>query len=81
VKEKADDGKVTQAKNTTPAARPSRPSMRFTALMMPTIQTMVTGSPRGPMLTASLTSGRAMVSIRKPHANARLATAIWAKSL
>jgi hypothetical protein len=71
---------VTPAKKTTPPARPSRPSIRLIALITPTNQSTVTGSASTPVGIVSI-HGRATPSMRKPQANAKQATPIWASSL
>ncbi len=71
---------VSAAKNTTPAANPSSPSIRFTALMIPTIHSTVTGNANTP-IDRSPSSGNPIASIRKPHAKANDAAAICAYSL
>ena len=54
---------VTQAKNTTPPARPSSPSMRLIALMIATIQSTVTATANTPMSRWPM-NGSAMASMR-----------------
>jgi len=51
--EKAKAASTAQVIREMPAAKPSSPSMRFTALVIPTIQSMVMGQASGPRGSAS----------------------------
>ena len=63
-----------------PPARPSRPSIRFTELTMPTIHSTVTGTAATPSCTWPRT-GRAMESTRMPASAVRVAITICSSSL
>lgn len=52
-----------EAMTPTPAARPSSPSMRFMAFVMPTIQTTVMTLPRTPSVTQRPVKGLVSPSI------------------
>ncbi len=71
---------VVTAMKATPPASPSRPSMRFIALMTPAIQSMVNGSASSPRLI-SPPNGLAMWSMRKPIQYMKAATANWTRNL
>jgi hypothetical protein len=57
---------VTHAKNATPPARPSSPSIRLIALMIATIHRTVIATPNTPM-SRSPKKGSLIASIRKPQ--------------
>ena len=67
------------ATSATPPARPSSPSMRFIALMTPTIQSSVNGRFAQPRLIGS-PKGLASTSKRNPSLNSRPATANWTRN-
>ena len=69
---------VVDAMVETPTARPSSPSIRFTLLVMPTIQSMVTGTARAPSMSASFSLnmlGLRNTSMTTPWATATMAAA------
>ena len=69
-----------QATAETPAARPSRPSLRLTALVMPTIQRMVKGQASGPS-DREIPSVSSTVVISIPVRHSAPAAAISARNL
>ena len=68
-----------KAVNATPEARPSRPSIRFTALITATIQATVSGTDQAP--STSEPQGPSRRSSDRPKATATRAIPTWATSL